>query len=247
MSIDILSAIITLSGIVFISVSLVIVFLGKKVGEEGSPQQKIRVGRYIEFSTNSIITLILIATCFSIAPLALSYWKPDLSNCIDKNELDVANQEIKFLKTNWRPGPVKIHIMDSDKAYNVYNGMTADLGGSNAQEVLGILAPIKNIEFSSELVNPSWRDYDKLIQYNPDILVIHHSCFRIHFREIINGQEREEKENNYEELFLKFLRRVSSNTKIRFLIYSRKDEFKNSKLIISKYDGIAKNFSQVTI
>ena len=48
MKIDALSTIITFSGLIFIILSLVIVFLGKKVGEKENGQQKIKVGKYIE-------------------------------------------------------------------------------------------------------------------------------------------------------------------------------------------------------
>lgn len=87
MKVNLLSTIITLSGLIFTILSLALIFLGKKVGEKDDKQQRIKVGKYVEVNTNSVITLILIMACFSITPLILAYWKPDLTNYVEKNDL----------------------------------------------------------------------------------------------------------------------------------------------------------------
>lgn len=86
MKVELLGIIITIAGLIFFTISLAIIILGKKVGEKG--QQKISVSKYIEVNTNSVLTLVLITACIALAPIALTYWKPDLSNYIDKNEID---------------------------------------------------------------------------------------------------------------------------------------------------------------
>jgi hypothetical protein len=97
MRVDLLSTIITVAGLIFFTISLAIILLGKRVGEKDSGQQTIKVGKYIELSTNSVLTLVLITACFSIAPLAFTYWKPELSNYIPKDELSRSYLAIKDL------------------------------------------------------------------------------------------------------------------------------------------------------
>ncbi len=79
MKIALLNLLVTIAGLVFFTTSLAIILLGKRVGEKDSGQQKIKVGKYIEVDANSIITLVLITAFLSIAPLAFTYWKPELT------------------------------------------------------------------------------------------------------------------------------------------------------------------------
>lgn len=87
MKVTLLNTIVTLSGIFFFTVSLAVVVLGKKVGGKQSGSQKIKVGNYVEVNTNSVLTLVLITACFAITPLALTYWKPELTDYVAKSEL----------------------------------------------------------------------------------------------------------------------------------------------------------------
>lgn len=87
MRIDILSSIISITGLVFVAFSLLIVFLGKKIDPKGSGQQRIKVGSYVEVNANAIITLIIIMVCLSIAPIVLAYWRVDLKNYIHVDEV----------------------------------------------------------------------------------------------------------------------------------------------------------------
>ena len=87
MRIDILSSIVSITGLVFVAFSLLIVFLGKKIDPKGSGQQRIKVGSYVEVSANAIITLIIIMACLSIAPIVLAYWRVDLNNYIHMDEV----------------------------------------------------------------------------------------------------------------------------------------------------------------
>lgn len=80
MRVEFLNIIVTVSGLIFFTISMAIILLGKKVGEKGGLRQKIKVGKYIEVGTNSVLTLVLITAAFSIAPLALTYWKPEITS-----------------------------------------------------------------------------------------------------------------------------------------------------------------------
>ncbi len=100
MNVSTLSFIITIAGIVFFAISLSIIILGKKVGDGNTPQQ-IKLGG-LDLRTNSIITLLIITAVFSLAPLGLSYWKPDLSNYIHREELSTNYLSLSDLSLNIR-------------------------------------------------------------------------------------------------------------------------------------------------
>lgn len=85
MTISNLNVIITIAGIIFFAVALVIVILGKKVGEGNSPQM-IKL-KNIELKTNSVITLLIITAAFALGPLALSYMYPDVENYVSREKL----------------------------------------------------------------------------------------------------------------------------------------------------------------
>jgi hypothetical protein len=79
MKVTSLMLIITLVGLVSFMISLLIIFLGKRVGEKGSGQQQIKISNYIQIGTNSVLMLVIITAAFAISPLALTYWKPDVT------------------------------------------------------------------------------------------------------------------------------------------------------------------------
>ena len=122
MKVDILGVFITISGLIFFAISLTIIFLGKKVGGE-EEQQKIKIGKYVDLKTNSVLALIFITASFSLTPLVLTYYKPDLSNYISKKDLSekyLPKDELKFQITgamcfdNELPADdVKIDVMNS--------------------------------------------------------------------------------------------------------------------------------------
>lgn len=97
MKITLISTIITVAGLIFTVFSLLIVFLGKKVGEKEKGPQKIKIGKYVEVNTNSVIMLVLIMVFLSIAPLGFTYWKPELSNYIEKSEVEKKFMPLKDL------------------------------------------------------------------------------------------------------------------------------------------------------
>lgn len=87
MKIELLGTIITFAGLACLAVSMAIILLGKKVGQDGSGPQKIKFSKYIEVNTNSVVSLVLITACFTIAPLVLTYLNPDMADGVDSKTL----------------------------------------------------------------------------------------------------------------------------------------------------------------
>jgi len=85
MKISALGLIISLAGVIFFSVCLLLVLLGKKVGERGA--QSVKVGEYVNVRTNSVLMLVIISAAVLLTPIALAYWKPDLSDYVHKSTL----------------------------------------------------------------------------------------------------------------------------------------------------------------
>ena len=88
MKVDLLGTIITLSGLVFFAFSLAIIFFGKRVGESKGGLQKIKIAKYVEINTNSVLTLVIITACFSLAPLVIFTWKVDPAQYVSKDDLE---------------------------------------------------------------------------------------------------------------------------------------------------------------
>jgi hypothetical protein len=99
MRLDTLGTVVSLAGIVFFAAALVIVVLGKKVGD-GTGPQRIKVGKFVDLETNSVLTLCLIALVPAIAPLALNYWKPDLKYYVAPDDLSRSYLALKDLSVS---------------------------------------------------------------------------------------------------------------------------------------------------
>ncbi len=88
MKLTLIGTIITFFGFILVSASILIIFLGKKVGGDSRQPQRIKIGKLIEARTNSVLTLVLICAIFTISPLLLAYWKPDLNNYIHMDDIE---------------------------------------------------------------------------------------------------------------------------------------------------------------
>jgi len=86
MKLESVQLIITFAGLIFFSTSLAIILIGKKVGDTDAGPQKIKVGKFVEVSTNSVLMLLIISACIALAPISLAYWKPELSDYVKKDE-----------------------------------------------------------------------------------------------------------------------------------------------------------------
>ena len=85
MRVSLLSTILTISGIIFFALSMAIIFLGKKVGRDGSGPQKIKFGKRFEASVNAVIMLVLITAFLAIGPLGLTAWKLEPRDFVHKD------------------------------------------------------------------------------------------------------------------------------------------------------------------
>ena len=79
MKVEALTMLVTIFGLISFMISMFIIFFGKRVGEKSGGLQRIKVGKYVEIGTNSVLMLVLITATFSIAPLALTYLKPEIT------------------------------------------------------------------------------------------------------------------------------------------------------------------------
>ena len=97
MPIDVLGVTISFAGLIFFGITLAIIILGKKVGDEKAGPQRISVGKYVELRTNAVLTLAMITLVPAVGPLALKTWKPDLTNYVTRDEVSRLYLPIKDL------------------------------------------------------------------------------------------------------------------------------------------------------
>lgn len=76
MKVSTLILVVTIIGSIAFLISLLIVILGKKVGESGGRKQQIKIGEWVNVGTNSVLALVIITAAVALAPLALTFWKP---------------------------------------------------------------------------------------------------------------------------------------------------------------------------
>ncbi len=69
---DLLRVILSIGGLVFTILSFIVIFTGKKVGDDNQKKDVIKF-RGLELKANSIIMLVFISMLFCIVPLALPY------------------------------------------------------------------------------------------------------------------------------------------------------------------------------
>ena len=100
MRVSTLGLIITIAGIIFVGVSLVIIFLGKKVGDSNE-SQRIKIGDF-ETSTNSVLALVIIAALFTLTPLSFSHWYPEYSHYIHKDDVKSDYTSKKNVKSDYK-------------------------------------------------------------------------------------------------------------------------------------------------
>jgi hypothetical protein len=114
--------------------------------------------------------------------------------------------------------------MDSSFVTHVYNPQRRlkDVGGSNADEILGIIATEPGFIFQSELVNPTWKGINKLISIGTKIIIIHGSSFG----------DKMTTEKDYSILLNLINKTNTEGNSTYFIIYSRDDSFQDEETII---------------
>jgi hypothetical protein len=94
MSVSTLGWIITIAGIVFLFVCLLIAVFGKKIDGPNARQQRIKVAGKFEVTANSIIILFLIGLVLTLSPIVLQYWKGDYILKDDVNKDYIAKKDL---------------------------------------------------------------------------------------------------------------------------------------------------------
>lgn len=105
------------------------------------------------------------------------------------------------------PEPPLVIIMDSAHPARIYDEEIKAAGGTNADILSDILADLP-IRTQKELISPNWHRYESIIQFDPDLIVIHYSGFK---QEDASGDRPQ----------LRLLIEYFLKTDTEFLVYSR--------------------------
>ena len=103
-----------------------------------------------------------------------------------------------------------VMIMDSAHPARIYDEEVKDRGGTNADILAEILSDLP-IQTQKELISPLWQRNEAILNFDPDLIVIHYSGFK---QEDSSGPRPQ----------LKLLIEYFADTDTRFLVYSRAGE-----------------------
>ena len=101
-------------------------------------------------------------------------------------------------------------MMDSPHPDRVYDEETLAANGTNADVISDILLDLP-IRRQRETIGPNWHRDEEILQFDPDLIVIHYSGFRQGFSDGPRDRMK---------LFMTYF----ANSKTRFLLYSRQPE-----------------------
>ncbi|MDQ3170670.1 MAG: hypothetical protein M3Q55_11080, partial [Acidobacteriota bacterium] len=73
-------------------------------------------------------------------------------------------------------GPPVIVLMDSAHPQRVYDAATRRAGGTNADDLTDLLRDLP-VTLVKEATGSSWHREDQILAQNPDLVVVHRSCF----------------------------------------------------------------------
>jgi len=130
----------------------------------------------------------------------ISYFIPIIYSPQDKKIVNVNEDKSEYKPT--------IVLMDSPLQNVVYDRTNVMEGRTNADEISEILDDL-NVHILKETTNINWNRDKQLSLLNPDLIIIHYSCFYPN----TNPEDTENK-------FKSFLRSMAE-TKSQFLIYTR--------------------------
>ncbi len=117
---------------------------------------------------------------------------------------------VRVLQTETPAGEPLVVLMDSPHPARVYDEETRAVNGTNADVLSDILLDLP-IRRQRESIGPDWHRDEEILQFDPDLIVIHYSGFR-----------QEDGSGLRERLKLLISYFVESDT--RFLVYSRAEE-----------------------
>lgn len=100
-----------------------------------------------------------------------------------------------------------VMIMDSAHPARIYDDSVKADGGTNADILSDILSDLP-LRTQKELISPNWHRYEAIIQFDPDLILVHYSGFK---QEDASGDRPK----------LRLLVEYFQNTDTDFLIYSR--------------------------
>jgi hypothetical protein len=110
----------------------------------------------------------------------------------------------------FHPPSFRVVVMDSWLPELIYKPEI----GSNAAVLLPLLKDLRELRFSTERTDPGWDLHQQVFENNPDLIVIHASCFLRHTRQPPALASLDQDPFN---AFLKYI----APTKAKFLVYSR--------------------------
>lgn len=105
------------------------------------------------------------------------------------------------------PEPPLVMIMDSAHPARIYDEQVKSEGATNADILSDILADLP-VKTQKELISPSWHRYEAVLQFEPDLILIHYSGFK---QEDASGDRPQ----------LRLLVEYFLKTDTEFLVYSR--------------------------
>lgn len=106
--------------------------------------------------------------------------------------------------------PPLVIMMDSPHPDRVYDEETLEANGTNADVISDILLDLP-IRRQRETIGPSWHRDEEILQFDPDLVVIHYSGFLQGFSDVPRDRLK---------LFMSYF----VETETLFLLYSRQDE-----------------------
>lgn len=146
----------------------------------------------------------------------------------ERDEYEIERDNLLDISRNTRLNPLVVSMDSPNLAKdNVYDYDSRREGKTNSDDIEEALKG-SNILLMKEVTGPDWNRIEHIKKFNPDLLLIHYSCF------YSNSSEDEQKE------FDAFLSRIEKfNTKL--LIYSRQKEFRDKDLFdIWKFKKVKK-------
>lgn len=106
--------------------------------------------------------------------------------------------------------PPLVIIMDSAHPARIYDDAVRDEGGTNADILSDILADLP-VRIQKELISPNWHRFEPMLQFQPELIVVHYSGFK---QEDASGDRPQ----------LRLLVEYFEKTDTQFLVYSRASE-----------------------
>jgi serine/threonine protein kinase len=120
-----------------------------------------------------------------------------------------------------RAGPPVIVLMDSTHPQRVYDDDTRKAGGTNADDLTDLLRDLP-VSLVKETTNVQWHRESQVLQEDPDLIVVHRSCFfdATYFPDPAASEQTYPFAADKFEMFIGLV--GTSNPRTRFLVYSRK-------------------------